>query len=78
MILICCLNLFKENAKKYNFNNRFSLINKNANKFNLSKNLLNIIDIKLKKVIIKIFNLNMIMNILAIVLKLALEFLNLK
>ena len=49
MILICCLNLFKENAKKYNFNNRFSLINKNANKFNLSKNLLNIIDIKLKK-----------------------------
>ena len=49
IILICCLSLFKLNAKKYNFNNSFSLVNINTNKFKFSKKTLNIIDVRLKK-----------------------------
>ena len=49
IILICCLNLFKINAKKNNFKGSFNLINKNIDNYRFDKNLLNIIDIEYKK-----------------------------
>jgi len=49
IILICCLNLFKINAKKNNFKGNFNLINKNIDNYRFDKNLLNIINIKYKK-----------------------------
>ena len=49
IILICCFNLFKINAKKNNFQNSFNLIDKNLDNINFTKNSLNIIDIEYKK-----------------------------
>ena len=49
IILICCADLFRFNAKKYKFNEGINLIDSINKKKNLIKNSIYIFDIKLKK-----------------------------
>ena len=49
IIFICCINLFKFNARKYRFNKNFNLINSENTKNNLMNNCIYILDVKLKK-----------------------------
>ena len=49
IILICCADLFRFNAKKYKFNESINLIDSINKKKNLIKNSIYIFDIKLKK-----------------------------
>jgi 4-hydroxy-L-threonine phosphate dehydrogenase PdxA len=50
IILVCCLRLFVENAKKYKFNKKYNLINSETkNIINLKNRSISIIDIKYKK-----------------------------
>ena len=49
IILICCANLFKHNAKKFKFNKSFNLLNSINKKTTLINNNIYIVDIKLKK-----------------------------
>jgi 4-hydroxy-L-threonine phosphate dehydrogenase PdxA len=50
IILVCCLKLFIEQAKKYKFNNKYNLINsKTENIINLKNRSINIIDIRYKR-----------------------------
>jgi len=49
IILVCCLKLFIEQAKKYKFNNKYNLISsKTENIINLKNRSINIIDIRYK------------------------------
>ena len=49
IIFICCINLFKFNARKYRFNKNFNLINSENIKNNLMNNCIYILDVKLNK-----------------------------
>jgi len=49
LILVCSVNLFNLNAKKYKFNKKINLINSELTKIKLINNYIYILDIKLKK-----------------------------
>jgi 4-hydroxy-L-threonine phosphate dehydrogenase PdxA len=49
LIVICNINIFKNNAKRYNFNGKINLIRPNQEINLLKKNTINIINVKIKK-----------------------------
>ena len=58
LILVCSVNLFNLNAKKYKLNKKINLINSELTKIKLINNYIYILDIKLKKSIISKTQLN--------------------